>query len=134
MAFRARNVFGTFEKRAPGARFLKAPKLCGAFSRVTIPIVSQEWRGFKSSNFTVLFLFLPCKHVKRSAFQNKRLAVSRMVFGVRNVFGTFEKRAPDLNTLSWNEHLDYMPRIGSTTLSLLKRNLRFESTRLEIQQ
>ena len=33
-----------------GARFSKVPKLFGAFSGVTIPFVSQERRGFKSSN------------------------------------------------------------------------------------
>ena len=57
MAFRARKVFGTFEKRAPGGRFSKVPKLYGPFSGVTIPFVSQERRRFNSSNFTVIFLF-----------------------------------------------------------------------------
>ena len=33
-------------------RFSKVPKLYGLFSGVTIPSVSQEWRGFGSSNFT----------------------------------------------------------------------------------
>ena len=32
-------------------------------------------------------------HVKGSALQNKRLAVSQMTFRVRKVSGTFEKRA-----------------------------------------
>ena len=35
-----------------GARFSKVPKLYGAFSGVTIPFVSQERRGFNSSNFS----------------------------------------------------------------------------------
>ena len=35
----------------PGARFSKVPKLYGPFSRVTVPSVHQERRGFKSSNF-----------------------------------------------------------------------------------
>ena len=47
----------------PGARFSKVPKLYGPFSGVTIPFVTQERRGRKSSNFTVIFVFvtLPVK-------------------------------------------------------------------------
>ena len=45
----------------PGVRFSKVPKLYGPFSGVAVPFVSQERRGFKSSNFTVLFLFGPLK-------------------------------------------------------------------------
>ena len=45
----------------PGARFSKVPKLYGPFSGVTIPFVSQERREFKSSNFTVIFLFITLK-------------------------------------------------------------------------
>ena len=44
-----------------GARFSKVPKLYRPFSGVTIPFVSQERRGFKSSNFTVIFLFVTLK-------------------------------------------------------------------------
>ena len=39
--------------RYPGACFSKVPKPYGPFSGVTIPFVSQERTGFKSSNFTV---------------------------------------------------------------------------------
>ena len=45
----------------PGARFSKVPKLYGPLSGVTIPFVSQERGGFKSSNFTVIFLFVTLK-------------------------------------------------------------------------
>ena len=34
--------------------------------------------------------------MKRSALQNERVVVLRMVFRARKVFGTFEKRAPGL--------------------------------------
>ena len=44
-----------------GARFSKVPKLFGAFSGVTVPFVSQERRGFKSSNFTYIFLLVSLK-------------------------------------------------------------------------
>ena len=45
----------------PWARFSKVPKLNGPFSGVTIPFVSQERNGFKSSNFTVIFLSVTLK-------------------------------------------------------------------------
>ena len=80
----------------PGARFSKVPKLYGPFSGVTIPFVSQERKVLESSHFTVIFLFVTLKTFKRSAFQNKRLAISLMAFPARNVFGNFEKRAPHL--------------------------------------
>ena len=99
MAFRARKIFGTFEKRATGSRFSKVPKLYGPFSGVTIPFVSQERRRFKSSNYTVLFFFF--KHVKRSAFQNKRLAVSQMASGSEKFSGLSRNgpRAPGVQTM-----------------------------------
>ena len=45
----------------PGARFSKVPELNGPFSGATIPSVSQERRGVKSSNFTVSLLFVTLK-------------------------------------------------------------------------
>ena len=36
--------------------------------------------------------------MKRPALQNKQVAVLRMAFRARKVFGTFEKRAPGLKT------------------------------------
>ena len=77
-----------------GARFSKVQELYGPFSDVKIPSVSQERRGFESSNFTVILLFVTLK--TRSAFLNKQLTGSQMVFRAGNVFGTFEKRAPDI--------------------------------------
>ena len=58
-----------------------------------IPFASQERRGLKSSKFTVIFLFVtvPWKQTKRSAFRNKWLAVSLMAFQAWKVFMTFEK-------------------------------------------
>ena len=41
----------------PGAGFSKVPKFYRSFSGVILPFVSQERRGFKSSNFKVIFLF-----------------------------------------------------------------------------
>ena len=47
----------------------------------------------RQTSQSVCFL-LAWKHVKRSAFQNKRLAVLQMAFRARKGFGTFEKWAP----------------------------------------
>ena len=80
----------------PGACFSKVPKLYGPFSGVTIPFVSQERRGFKSSNFTVTFLFVTLKTCQKIGFPNQAAALSQMAFRARKVFGTFEKQAPGL--------------------------------------
>ena len=50
--------------RQAGARFSKVPKLYGPFSGVTIPFVSQERRVFKSSDFTVIFFFIPANRAE----------------------------------------------------------------------
>ena len=41
--------------------FLESPESLRAISGVTIPSVSQERRGFKSSNFTVSLFFATLK-------------------------------------------------------------------------
>ena len=63
----------------PGARFSKVPKLYGPFSGATIPFVSQEWRGFKSSNFTVIFFCVALKTCLKIGFPNQ--AVGNFTFG-----------------------------------------------------
>ena len=45
----------------PVACFSKVPKLFGPVSGATIPFVSQERTGFKSSNFTDVFLLVSLK-------------------------------------------------------------------------
>ena len=40
------------------------------------------------------WFFLNQKHVEKSAFQNKRIAVWQLAFQARKVLGTFEKQAP----------------------------------------
>ena len=50
-----------------------------------------------------LFLFLfPLQLMKRPALQNKQVGVLRMAFRARKVFGTFEKRAPEVRTVRPN--------------------------------
>ena len=43
------------------SRFSKVSKLYGTLSGIIIPSVAQERRGFKSSNFTVILLFVTLK-------------------------------------------------------------------------
>ena len=43
--------FGSFEKRAPGARFSKLPKLSRSISGAIISYVSQKLRSFQEWNF-----------------------------------------------------------------------------------
>ena len=71
MAFRARNDFGTFEKRAPGHRFSKVPKLFGSISGATIPFISSQRRGSKPSNFAILLDFLILKTCKKISFSKQ---------------------------------------------------------------
>ena len=59
MVLRARKVFGTFDKRAPGACFSKVPKLFGPISGDIIFFVSSKRRRLEARNFTVTFIFIP---------------------------------------------------------------------------
>ena len=60
------RTFGT--ETGTGARFSKVPKLSVRFLGVEIPSVSQERRGFKSSNFTVILLFVTLKTCQKIGF------------------------------------------------------------------
>ena len=71
MAFRARKVLGTFEKRAPGACFSKVPKLFGPISGTTIPFISSQRRGSNPSNFAILLIFLILKACKKISFSKR---------------------------------------------------------------
>ena len=54
-----------------------------------------------------LFLFLfPLQHIKRPALQNKQFVVLRMAFRARKVLGTFEKRAPGMETFNLSMNRD----------------------------
>ena len=56
MAFRARNVFGTFEKRTPGTHFSKVPKLFGRISGDIVLIVSSKRRRLEARNFAAILI------------------------------------------------------------------------------
>ena len=53
------STFFAFSDQGPVSR--KSRNFTGPFSGVTIPSVSQERRGFKSSNFTLSLLFVTLK-------------------------------------------------------------------------
>ena len=53
--------------------------------------------GVSRNETLQLFSFLfPLQHMKKAALQNKRVGVLGMAFRAREVFGTFEERAPGL--------------------------------------
>ena len=65
-----------FEQLGRGACFSKIPKLYWPISSVTIPSVSQEWRGFKSSNLTAILLFCSLENMSedrlsKTSFTNR---------------------------------------------------------------
>ena len=72
--------------------FSKVPKFLGPISGATIPVISSQRRGSKPSNFAAILIHT-LKHVKRSAFQNKWIALLQMAFLARKNLGTFEKQA-----------------------------------------
>ena len=68
MAFRARKVLGTFEKRAPGTRFSKAPKLFGRISGDIILFVSSKRRRLEARNFAAILICVPFKTYEKTNF------------------------------------------------------------------
>ena len=63
------------------------------------------------------WFFLHQKHVKRSAFQNKRIAAWQLAFRARKALGTFEKQAPGI----------WKPPTCSVTAARTHRNLKLSS-------
>ena len=88
MAFRVRKVFGSFQKRTPGTRFSKVPKLFGRILGDIILFVSSKRRRLEARNFAVIFIL---QHMKRPALHNKQIVVLRMAFRARKVLGTFRE-------------------------------------------
>ena len=83
--------------KGPGARFSKVPKLNGPFSGVTIPFVSQEWRGFNSSDFTVIFLFVTFKTCYKIGFPKQAVASLANGFSGPKSYRDFRETGPWLN-------------------------------------
>ena len=79
-----------------GARFSKVPKLYGPFLGVLIRFVSQERSGLKSSNFTVIFIFVTLKTRLKIGFPKQAVGSFTNGFSGPKSFRVFEKRAPGL--------------------------------------
>ena len=60
--------FGTFEKRAPVARFSKVPKLFGRISGDLILFVSSKWRRLEARNFAVILIVIPFTTYQKTSF------------------------------------------------------------------
>ena len=72
----------------------KSRNFTGRFRVSQFPLYLKNGEDLIRQTSQLFFFWLPRKHFKRWAFQNKRLAVSQMTFRPRKAFGTFEKRAP----------------------------------------
>ena len=81
----------------PGGRFLKVPKLDKPFSGVTIPFVSQERRGFKASNDTVILLFVTLKTCQKIGFPKQAVQCQfhKWLFGPEKFSGLSRNRPLD---------------------------------------
>ena len=77
-----------------GARFSKVPKLYGPFLGVTIPFVSQERRGFKSSNLTVIWIFVTLKTCQKDGFPKRAVASFTNGFSGPKSFRDFRETGP----------------------------------------
>ena len=83
--------------------FLESPETLGAFRVQQFSLYLQNDDVSRHETImNLLLISIPLTHMKRpplqnkrvGALQNKRVGVLQMAFGVRNVFGTFEKRTP----------------------------------------
>ena len=66
----------------------------GHFWVSQFPLYLKDGGDLSRQTSQYFFFLLPWTHVKRSASQNKRLAVLQIAFRARKVIGTFEKQAP----------------------------------------
>ena len=78
----------------PRGRFSKVPQLYGPFSSVTVPFVSQERRGFNSSKFTVIFLFVPLKAFQKTGFPKQAVGSFPIGFSGPKSFRDFRETGP----------------------------------------
>ena len=65
----------------------------GLFRVPQFPLYLHNAEVLKPSNFAIRLVFLTLKLVKRSAFQNKRIAVLQLGFGPEKCLGPCEKQA-----------------------------------------
>ena len=94
MAFRARKVFGTFEKRAPGARFSKVPKLFGRISGDIILFVSSKRRRLEARNFAVILVFILFATYEMTSFTEQAGRSFTNGFSDAKSFRDFREKGP----------------------------------------
>ena len=88
------RIKGQLKNQSPVVRSLKVPKLYRPFSGVTIPFASQEQRGFKSSNFTVLFVFVALKNMLKDQLSKASgLQFHKWLFRPKKFSGRSRNRA-----------------------------------------
>ena len=73
---------------------IKSRNFTGHF-RVAVPFVSQERRGFESSNFTVLFLFVPLKAFQKMGFPKQVVGSFTNGFSGPKSFRDFRETGPN---------------------------------------
>ena len=72
----------------------KSGNFTGYFRVSRFPLYLKNGEDLSRQTSQSLYFLLSSKHVKRSAFLNKRLVGSQMPFRARKVVGTFDKQAP----------------------------------------
>ena len=82
---RAANGCGNFSSHEPVSR--KSRNFTGRLRVSPFPLYLKNGKDLSLQTSQSFFFLLPWKHVKISAFQNKRLAVSQMVFRDRKYSG-----------------------------------------------
>ena len=92
-----RSKLSRWTTRGQGPVSRKSRNFTGHFRVSQFRLYLKNGEDLSRQTSQSFFFLSPWKQVKRSAFQNKRLAVSQMAFRTRKVFGTFEKRASGLN-------------------------------------
>ena len=79
-----------------GDPFLESPETLRAifYSGVTIPFVSQKRRGFKTSNFTVIFLFVTLKTCSKLGFPKQTVGSFTNGFSGPKSYRDFRETSP----------------------------------------
>ena len=91
-----RRVFSVLRKPTlPWSPFLKKPhNFSRLFRAPQFPLYLLNADILSHQTLEPSWLFLHQKYVKRSAFQNKRIAVSLLAFRAQKFLGTFQKQVP----------------------------------------
>ena len=72
----------------------KSGNFTGYFRVSRFPLYLKNGEDLSRQTSQSVYFLLSSKHVKRSAFLNKRMVGSQMAFRAQKVVGTFDKQAP----------------------------------------